>query len=184
MEIEKIFSEIKKLINVISNLGQPNWLDYVQLVLTALGVGISIWAVKTAASIPKEIAYRQDKVALFDKRIRYYQTCHIILDGCKYGRSKQQVEDDLENQHLEFVCYDSDGARFLFDEETASFINDVFSNWLKYSNAVFLIKSYSDNDNTKEPYEEYMEEYKETIKFFESAREQLPRKFEGYFKMI
>ena len=72
MEIDKILNEITKLINAITNLGQHDWFDYIQLVFVILGVGISAWAIWMAKRIPEKIAYNQDKIALFDKRFKSF----------------------------------------------------------------------------------------------------------------
>jgi len=184
VEMEKIYDEITKLINAITSIGQPNWFDYLQLFFVFLSVGISVWAVWMAKRVPEKIADNQDKIALFDKRIRYYYACHTIISGgCLVGK-EQQIEENLKKQGLEFICYDSDGAEFLFDKETADFISDVFSKWIEYSIAFEFLKNYDGNSATKELFEDYKKSSVETRAFFKSAREQLPRKFKKYLKMI
>lgn len=184
MGIEKNFNEITKLINVIRSLGQHDWFDYIHLLFAILGVLISAFAVWTAINIPKKIANNQDKIALFDKRIRYYYACQTIISGgCLVGK-EQQIEENLKKQGLEFICYDSDGAKFLFEQETADFISDVFSKWIEYSIAFEFLKNYDGNSATKELFEDYKKSSVETRAFFKSAREQLPKKFEKCLKMI
>lgn len=148
---ERIFDETTKLINAVTSIAQPNWFDCLQFILTALGLAVSIWAVITAINIPKKIADNQDKIALFDKRIRYYQTCYTIIMGCCVSENAQQVEENLKKQGLEFVCYDFNGAKFLFDQETSDFICEVFKIWINYS-ASSYIKNYDDNSATNELY--------------------------------
>ena len=137
-------------------------------------------------------ARRQYKIDLFDKRMRYYQTCYTIIIGCCVSENDQQVEKNLKEQGFEFVCYDSDGANFLFDEETSDFICEVFKKWINYSAASSYIKNYNDDsvtnyDNTggaNELYNDYKKEHRESMEFFNLAREQLSKKFEKYLKMI
>lgn len=183
MEIEKIINELTKLINAITKLGQHDWFDYIQLSFAILGVGISAWAVWMAKRIPEKIAYNQDKIALFDKRMKYYHTCHTIINGCCLLGMEGKVEKNLEKQGLEFVCYDSDGAKFLFDEETSNFISGVFSNWIDYSIASDFLKNNDANSATQEIIEDYKKSYKETREFFKQSRRQLPIKFEKYLKI-
>ena len=56
---------MKDLISSIQSLGQPGWIDYVQLV-------VSIAAVFFAISIPCRIAKTQNKIALLEKRTQIY----------------------------------------------------------------------------------------------------------------
>lgn len=128
--------------------------------------------------------HNQNKREMYDKREPYYRACRIIIYGCRYGGNGEQVKDDLKKQGLEFICDDSNGAKFLFDEETASFIADVFYNWKKYSGSVGSFKDYGDNNATKDLYDDYMKDYKDAAEFFKMAKEQLPNKFEKYLKMI
>lgn len=145
---------------------------------------ISIISILVSIAIPIITMCKQNKSDLYDKRELFYRACRIIVYGCRYGGDGEQVKDDLKRQGLEFICDDSNGAKFLFDEETASFIADVFYNWKKYNGAVNSFNAYGDNNATKELCCDYMEEYKEAAEFFKFAKEQLPKKFETYLKMI
>ena len=99
MDIERIFEEIAKLINTIASLGQPNWLDYIQLMLTTLGVVISICAVITAINVPKKIAGNQDKIALFDKRFQSYE----IFE--KHIWCSQLLKDSSNNSYKDVIVF-------------------------------------------------------------------------------
>ena len=56
---------MKDLIFSIQSLGQPGWIDYVQLV-------VSIAAVIFAIGVPYRIAREQNKIALLEKRTQIY----------------------------------------------------------------------------------------------------------------
>ena len=56
MDIERIYEEITKLTNAISCLGQPNWLDYLQVIASIVSIIISALAVIMAVSVPKQIS--------------------------------------------------------------------------------------------------------------------------------
>jgi len=66
---------IDELLKTIEFLGQPNWLDYLQVIASVLSIIISAWAVIMAIKIPQKIANKQDKIALFNKRF----SAHSIL---------------------------------------------------------------------------------------------------------
>ena len=154
--------------------------DIINCIVGSIGLITSIIAIIISICTSR----RQYKIDLFDKRMRYYQTCYTIIIGCCVSENDQQVEKNLKEQGLEFVCYDSDGAKFLFDEETSNFICEVFKNWINYSAASSYIKNYDDNSVTNELYNDYIKDHRESMKFFDLAREQLSTNFEKYFKMI
>lgn len=79
--------EYKDLIDAISSLGDPNWLDYVQMITTCISIIISAIAVVMAVKVPKRIAEEQKKIDLFDKRFdayssfQKYEAFAIMLEG-------------------------------------------------------------------------------------------------------
>ena len=166
--------EIADIINSLKST------DIINCVVGIIGLITSI----TAIIISICTARRQYKIDLFDKRMRYYQTCYTIIIGCCVSENDQQVEENLKKQGLEFVCYDFTGAKYLFGQETSDFICDVFENWKIYSAASSYIKNYNDDSVTNELYNDYKKEHRESMKFFNLAREQLPEKFEEFLKMI
>ena len=93
MELERIFDEITKLINAINNLGYPNWLDYVQVIATIISVIISALAVIMAVRIPKKIAEKQDKIALFNKRFDSFSSLQKCLAFAELIKTINKVDD-------------------------------------------------------------------------------------------
>ncbi len=86
MDSENILKEIVKLTNAIACLGQPDWLDYLQAIASILSIIISAIAVIMAVRIPKKIAKKQDKIALFNKRFDSFsslQKCQAFSDLIK-----------------------------------------------------------------------------------------------------
>lgn len=63
---------MEDLIKAIQELGNLNWMDYVQLIATVISIIISACAVYYAVNIPKRIAEEQNKIALFEKRYELY----------------------------------------------------------------------------------------------------------------
>ncbi len=110
MDIERIFDETTKLINAITNLGQPNWFDYFQLFFVILGVSISAWAVWMAKRVPEKIAGNQDKIALFDKRFAAYS---ILQKYTIYASIIKKIQDSAPNDiYLDmFITVFFDGNR-------------------------------------------------------------------------
>ncbi len=154
--------------------------DIISCVVGIIGLVTSIIAIVISNCIAK----RQYKISLFEKRMAYYHACCLIISSCCLVGKEEQVEEKLKKQGLELVCYDSDGAKFLFNKKTSKFIAEVFSKWIEYSVAFEFLKNYDGNSATKELFEDYKQSSVETRTFFESAREQLPRKFKKYLKMI
>lgn len=67
----------KMLINAISALDPPDYLDYMQLAASIISIIISAVAVIMAVRVPRKIADRQDKITLFDKRFASYEVFMI-----------------------------------------------------------------------------------------------------------
>lgn len=63
----------KMLINAVTALYYPDCLDYMQLVASVVSIIISAIAVIMAVRVPRKIADKQDRIALFDKRFASYE---------------------------------------------------------------------------------------------------------------
>ena len=70
---------MKELISVLQELGQPGCIDYIQMIATVISVGISGAALFYAISVPKKIASEQNKIALFEKRFTALQKIESIM---------------------------------------------------------------------------------------------------------
>lgn len=56
----------------IQTASQPGWVEYWTIGISFLGVLFSVVAIIFAVRVPKIIAYRQDKISLFEKRYHAY----------------------------------------------------------------------------------------------------------------
>ncbi len=140
MDIERIFEEITKLINAITYLGNPNWFDYLQLLFAVFGVLISAWAVWVAKKIPKEIAHKQDDIALFDKRFIAYNAFQTIETFVSLIKSEDRVEDYREI----FVMIFYDGNNIQFKARNALLRFREIAKPIEHM--VFLFKGISDSE--------------------------------------
>lgn len=123
MDIEKVFEEITKLTNAITCLGQPNWLDYLQAVASILSIMISAIAVVMAVRIPKKIAKKQDKIALFNKRFDSFNSLQKCLAFSDLIKTIDNVDD-----------YKAAALYFFGNEEDSQFnVNKVRANVIQAS---------------------------------------------------
>ena len=159
------------MINAITSLGQPNWFDYIQLSFVILGVLISAWAVWIAKKIPKEIAHKQDNIALFDKRFQAYEIlekyvwCSQLLKGPSNNSYKDLIvfvffegnENAFEYRtvllNLEQISAPLKRISFLFDDIEKEEIDKIMSL------LGCFIKAFLDNDSNAENYKEKYIEY-------------------------
>lgn len=78
-----------------------NW-DAVSGCAAWVGVVTSVVAIWYAIQVPKKIADRQDKIALFDKRLEFYN-CLIKCDV--FGKAISNLEDIQEIQAYFFMAF-------------------------------------------------------------------------------
>ena len=64
-----------------------------------VGVAASLWAVWAAIQIPKKIAERQDKIALFEKRLVFYE---VLSNFLQYGHNVDRVKT-LRDAHIHSI---------------------------------------------------------------------------------
>lgn len=74
---------LEYLVQMVSLLSQPNWLEYLQTFASIISIIISAWAVVMAIKVPKKIAYKQDKISLFNERMIAYDILqkHVAFAG-------------------------------------------------------------------------------------------------------
>ncbi len=111
MDLEKISNEIAELINSITCLGQPNWLDYIQVTASIISIIISALAVVMAVRIPKKIADKQDKIALFNKRFdsfSSFQKCQAFADLLK-------TMEDIDGYKISALHFLGDGENWAYE---------------------------------------------------------------------
>lgn len=143
MESE-VVQAIDSVTNSIDALARPRFIDWISVVLS----GLAIWF---AIQVPKKIADRQDKIALFEKRYAVYET----LNHCISFSISIKESYDIKQIHMIFIAtfgYDAiikeqsdqviheeltqyitnakdilDTASFLFTCETSSYILPIIS---------------------------------------------------------
>ena len=74
MESE-LLQALDSIANSIDALAQPRFIDWLAVVIAFFSIAISGIAVQ----VPKKIAYRQDKIALFEKRYECYVVIQDLL---------------------------------------------------------------------------------------------------------
>jgi len=143
METEKIFDAITQIINAIKRLGHPNWLDYLQVIASIMSIIISALAVIMAVRIPKKIADKQDKIALFDKRFGAYQIF------AKYSAFAEQIKNTngIENYRNEFV--NMFGLNVMDEFSGTIALGKLIQVSEPIKNAVFLFDNITDEELTK-----------------------------------
>lgn len=96
METELV-QTLKSVTESINALAQPRFIDWLAIAVSFISVVLSGVAIWFAVHVPKKIANRQDKIALFDKRYDCFQffQCCIHLYFC------------VTNEHTleELKCY-------------------------------------------------------------------------------
>ena len=84
---------MEELINVIQELGNLSWIDYIQLGLTIITIIISALALFYAIKVPKRIAEDQNKIALFDKRYEVFQLFERCVSFNKALQNSETIDD-------------------------------------------------------------------------------------------
>lgn len=153
--------------------------DIINCIVGIIGLIASIIAICISISNSK----RQYKIELFNKRIRYYYACEIICTFCMVDM-QNSVQGRFDELGIDINQFDVDGAKFLFESDTAEFICDIFSKWTYFGIIEYYLKNYDSSANKDdEEFEEKKKIYDETQLFFSEARKQLVTKFEKYLKI-
>lgn len=165
MDIEKVSAEIIKLTNAITRLGQPDWLDYLQVIASIISIIISAIAVVMAVRVPKQISNRQDQISLFDKRfaaydvfLRYeaFATGIVEIDDIKKYREgfmdmffldeSSEFEAEKAVYKLVQISTPLQHMPFLFDNITDLEMDVLFSSMLNF---VIAISTNNDTEESK-----------------------------------
>lgn len=104
MEFELI-QALAAIKNSIDAAAQPRFIDWIAIVMSGLSVIVSGIAIWFAVQVPRKIADRQDKIALFEKRYELYS----LLNGWRY----------LSEQIIAFAMTNNDARSFfivLYDD--------------------------------------------------------------------
>jgi len=124
--------------------------DIINCIVGIIGLISSIIAICISISNSK----RQYKIELFNKRIRYYYACEIICTFCMVDM-QNSVQGRFDELGIDINQFDVDGAKFLFKNDTAKFISDIFSKWTYFCIINHQLKncdsmSNEDNDELQE----------------------------------
>jgi hypothetical protein len=90
-------TNIKDLIFAIQSLGQKDWFDCIQLAATVASTIISAIAIRVAIRIPIQIAEKQNKIALFEKRYEFY---HALMRCVMLSNGFKNAEKPISNEYF------------------------------------------------------------------------------------
>ena len=139
---------MEAIVNLIRELGKGDFFDYIQLLVTAVGIIISALAVYYAVKVPKTIAKGQNKIALFEKRFETYteleKSFHYgVVTELSFGNSifKRKIKKPLMDEcdwYKEFMFKKSvlQKASFLYNKPISEKLNEIIT----------LLEDYYDNE--------------------------------------
>lgn len=120
MESEMI-QALQTIADNIQAASQPGWVECLSILISLVSVVVSGIAIWFAIRVPKQIADRQDKIALFEKRFECFQLfkqCYVL-----YRRSK----DGEEIKGIKEQCY-----HMLEIEESTDLTKEIFKSKLNH----------------------------------------------------
>ena len=139
---------MEAIVNFIRDLGKDDFIDYIQLLVTAIGIIISALAVYYAVKVPKTIAKEQNKIALFEKRFETYTELNktfyyrvvteVALGNYILKKETQRPYMDESEWYKEFRLKKSvlQKASFLFNKPISEKLNEI----------IVLLENYYDNE--------------------------------------
>lgn len=137
---------MEELIVAVQSLGQKGCFDYIQLGTTIISVLISVIAIIFAIRVPKQIADRQDRISLFEKRYKIYNlyadyyaltlriSCVENREEVQrnflctyYGAWNDSLLDNFEeiSNKMKQIRFELLQSKFLFNKEIGSQISSV-----------------------------------------------------------
>ena len=138
---------MNKYVDIISDailsLGEPNIYDYLQIITSFISVIISTIAVIIAVKIPRKIAEKQDKIALFDKRFASYEV-FLTFEAFAYQIDKLS---DIKNYKKQFMIIFYNNLDAEFNGIDALTILKSLS--LKLQQLVFLFDNITNSEVSK-----------------------------------
>lgn len=100
-EVVQTLTAIKDSIDA---LAQPRLIDWLAVGISLMSAAISCIAIWFAVRVPKEIADKQDKIALFEKRYTIYRTllnCQVFFQSFE----KKDDVDDADNMKAVYMSF-------------------------------------------------------------------------------
>lgn len=92
MESEMI-EALQTIADNIQAASQPGWVEFFTIGISLFSIVVSAVAIWYAVQIPKKIAERQNKIALFEKRYKIYRKivcCHTFVYTLKLSKNVQE----------------------------------------------------------------------------------------------
>ena len=139
---------MEAIVNFIRDLGKDDFIDYIQLLVTAIGIIISALAVYYAVKVPKTIAKEQNKIALFEKRLEAYTELNknfsygvvteVSFGNCilKHKINKPIMDESDWYKEFKFKKSVLQKASFLFNKPISEKLNEI----------IVLLEDYYDNE--------------------------------------
>lgn len=163
MESELI-QAINSITESVNALAQPRCIDWLAVILSFFSVVLSVAAIWFAVQVPKKIADRQDKIALFEKRyecFQIFQKCFILY---KYSIGEESIEkitkqcyhileiqkvEELNNHHfqrkIEQIEYILHQMVFLFPTIQDQDVSDLYESLSAYLYAIMTHKKFEES---------------------------------------
>lgn len=163
MESELI-QAINSITESVNALAQPRCIDWLAVILSFFSVVLSVAAIWFAVQVPKKIADRQDKIALFEKRyecFQIFQKCFILY---KYSIGEESIEkitkqcyhileiqkvEELNNHHfqrkIEQIEYILHQIVFLFPTIQDQDVSDLYESLSAYLYAIMTHKKFEES---------------------------------------
>ena len=117
METE-IIQQLDVIAKNIQALAEPKFIEYIALLISFISVIVSGLAIWFAVQVPKKIADRQDKIALFEKRLLCFQELNRHISFCKV------IGNDCEQIRHQFKHWFMDGLHEISVDESILYIKN------------------------------------------------------------
>lgn len=151
MESE-LLQAIDSIVNSIDALAQPRFIDWLTVILSAFSIAISGAAIWFAVQVPKKIANRQDKIALFEKRYCAYSSL-LTLQLFSHAIDKEFFKDDTPDEHgalwdisakaglycLQFATVFGYQPRLLYGQLNAESVSQTITILKKFETELYML---------------------------------------------
>ena len=131
---------MEELIKAIQELGQPGYMDYIQLAIAAI-------AALFAILVPYRVAHIQNKISLFEKRYSLYTEIDKCILGAKILRLKDDPHDVKTTDLLMTKTFSDEWieSKDITEENNSRIFRSVFN---KLEQAEFLFDKKSSEEIT------------------------------------
>ena len=154
--------------------------DILNCITSFIGLVVSIIAIIISVNTTR----KQIKMDLFNKRYEFYIACDIIC-GCCIAGFPDAITSRLDLQVPYFNDYTIGSAEFLFDKETATLVETIYSKGMMYRDICYSIICFESGEiEDKDLYQECKDKKNEYLAFFNKARKDLNCQFKKYLTII